>query len=50
MIQVHKHALINQMLYKRTNKKKLNIVLVRPTEKVSRKRATSGNNESIALQ
>ncbi len=41
MIKVHQHALINQMLMQ---KKKL-----RPAEKVSRKRATSGKNESRAL-
>ncbi len=53
LIKVHQHALINQMLYKKTNKQKNNLrpndVLVRPTEKVSRTSATSGKNESRAL-
>ncbi len=48
MIKVNQNALIKQMLYQ---KKYIatNYVLVRPTEKVSRKSATSGKNESRAL-
>ncbi len=50
MIKVHQHALIYQMYKKIKIKKKLAYVFVRPTEKVSRTSATSGKNESRALQ
>ncbi len=50
MIKVNQLALINQMLYKKNVIKLLpNYVLVRQTEKVSRKSVTSGKNGSRAL-
>ncbi len=52
MIKVHQHALINQMLYQKNKKIKIATkwCAVRPTEKVSRTSATSGKNESRALE
>ncbi len=41
--------MINQMLQQKKLIIRPNYVLVRPTEKVSRKSATSGKNESTAL-
>ncbi len=47
---VNQHALINPMLYQKIKIQLWpNYVLVRPTEKVSRKHAMSEKNESRAL-